>query len=297
MVLATFPPIIGESTTMDASHHPCRSICERVIRISGNLTWVIVIVPALLLSLPSTTVAEFMVTVGGLANPITKGGPNDTSDPKMPNVISFNSQDPNKGFKTATGDTVSGTVTLAGGGALNVSGAANIINLTNLVVGRPANATGGLQSIVFQQTFANPAAPIFGAYSVFGNFANAGGTVAGSFASFTAFVNNRGLGMATNAIGFGPSPTPIGGGAGPLVFPAAVGPPWTLQGQVGVIVGAAGDTLNLPNSFEIGISDQPIFPIPEPSAIILFSMGITGVIFYNWIRRERAANRKGVGTI
>jgi hypothetical protein len=40
---------------------------------------------------------------------------------------------------------------------------------------------------------------------------------------------------------------------------------------------------------DVGIDDLTVTPIPEPSSLVLFSLGILGLIGYCWRRRKRAA--------
>ncbi|MBI1922995.1 PEP-CTERM sorting domain-containing protein [Candidatus Poribacteria bacterium] len=42
-------------------------------------------------------------------------------------------------------------------------------------------------------------------------------------------------------------------------------------------------------SFDVGIDDLTVTPIPEPSSLVLFSLGVLGLIGYCWRRRKRAA--------
>lgn len=244
-------------------------------------------------SLPSNALALSIIFDPGTQGQVTINAPAGA------NTFNFDSTNVNTGFKLPEGYTVSGTVSLAGGGGI-VGLGADIVNLTNFTVTRPANVQGGTLVIDFLSAFQMPPAPppqLFSAASIFGSEQNAGGTVGGiTLQYFASVIDSRNpkvnfpIGTSVQVFG-GPlvSPSPFAGGLnGIIAANSGAVPPWTLQGELRIALSGVGDTVVLPNSAEVGLSDQPLTTIPEPASLTLLSLGLLGVLGYGRHHRKRA---------
>jgi hypothetical protein len=191
-------------------------------------------------------------------------------------------------FDLVTGYDVLGLVLPAGGGALATLGPgipfADIVNLTNFGIVRPAGA-GGVLTVTFEDTFAGPAPPVNAAFAIIALAENAAGLpiLAGTdqLVSYQGFVNGVPIAPAIGPFGnpavaaggsaqYGVAGAALGAFGGPFAGPA----PWILKGVLKVSLGAVNDEFILEDSAEVGIYGNSI---PEPATWILLGMGVVGI--------------------
>jgi hypothetical protein len=227
-------------------------------------------------------------------------------DSTVNNIVVFDSTVTFPGA-LASGYDVKGTVDLVAGSTLSniLAPAVHAIRLTNFVADRPLAALGGNLDIEFFHAFTAGPYPVITAAdtiqaevsngngaAVYANNASGNPVPAGTdvITNWQGFVSGV---IITNPTG---GPLPLNnpnfpGGAGTLPYttfghgPAIIPGPFlnpVVGGFLSFSLGNVRDQLILPSSAEVGLN-----PVPEPSSVVLFSLGAGAVALAYGRRRKK----------
>ncbi len=208
---------------------------------------------------------------------------------------------PPKGFALPAGSSVSrvkGKVQLGGtaGGLVGLLGAPQILALTDFEAKQDAGAGIETLKVIFGHTFQIPAAsPIIAADFIAGVIDKPGGlfTGVGDLVTWQGFVSNNAISppeIERTTQSAPPGPMAVNGGHGPMRFTG--GPPWTLKGELTVVLDGLNHLLSLPNSAEVS---ETVLPDPKPEkkfpfgiALALAVVAFLVALAFLWWRRSSA---------